>query len=223
MKTQKDYQKLAARTSGANGKSYVPSAFGPFEPIPKDVIVRIETCSLGLIGELGEFADHIKKVVGHGHPLDHALCQKELGDISWYIAEAYSMFGLDAPDEDIDEAYTRLKKELEEGDAKYKEETGEEVDNLRAVCSILRKMSAAVGAVGGMIEGTMYGGAIFRFIKPHEYRKMVDMLGGMLMTVELRLGFTFREILELNVEKLRKRYPTGFSSEHSVNRKPEDV
>lgn len=218
MKTQKDYQALAARTSGADGKSYVPSAFGPFHEIPKDVVVRIETCSMGLIGELGEFADHIKKVVGHGHALDRAVCLKELGDISWYIAEAYSMFGLEAPDEDIDEAHARLKKELEEGDAKYKEETGEEVDNLQVVCSVLRKMSAAVGAIGGMIEGTMYGGAIFRFIKPHEYRKMVDMLGGMLMTVELRLGFTFREVLEANVEKLRKRYPDGFRSEDSINR-----
>lgn len=223
MKTHKDYQALAARTSGANGKSYVPSKFGPMTPIPKEVIVRIETCSMGLIGEIGEFADHIKKVVGHGHPIDRTVCLKELGDISWYIAEAYSMFGLEAPDEDIDRADTEFSKILVDVDAKYKEENGEEVDNLRAVCSLLRKMSASVAAIGGMIEGTMYGGAIFKFIRPAEYRTMLDMLNGMLMTILLRLGFTFREVLEANIEKLKKRYPTGFSSEHSVNRKPEDV
>ncbi len=219
MKTQKDYQVLAARTSGANGVSYVPSKFGPLTEIPKEVVVRIETCSLGLIGEVGELADHIKKVIGHGHPIDHALCQKELGDISWYIAEAYSMFGLEAPDDDIDEAYTTFKTELLKADGRYQEDHGRPIDNMRQVASLLRKMSASVGAIGGMIEGTFYGGAIFRYIPPSELRTMLDMLSGMTTTVTLRLGFTFREIYELNIEKLKKRYPEGFKSEDSINRK----
>lgn len=219
MKSPKDYQALAARTSGANGVSYVPSKFGPLTEIPKEVIVRIETCSLGLIGEVGELADHIKKVIGHGHPIDHALCQKELGDISWYIAEAYSMFGLEAPDDDIDEAYTTFKADLQKADARYQDAHERPIDNMRQVASLLRKMSASVGAIGGMIEGALYGGAIFRYIPPSDLRTMLDMLSGMTNTVALRLGFTFREILELNIEKLKKRYPEGFKSEDSINRK----
>lgn len=34
------------------------------------------------------------------------------------------------------------------------------------------------------------------------------------------IGVTLDEIGELNIEKLRKRYPTGFSVERSVNREP---
>ena len=32
------------------------------------------------------------------------------------------------------------------------------------------------------------------------------------------LGYTLEEIMQMNVEKLRKRYPAGFSSDRSVNR-----
>lgn len=46
--------------------------------------------ALGLTGESGEFADMIKKVRFHGHPLDEELrlkLVKELGDVLWYIAQ----------------------------------------------------------------------------------------------------------------------------------------
>jgi len=223
MKTQRDYQKLAARTSGAKGVSHAPSKYGPLQPVPEAVIVRIETCSLGLIGELGEFADHIKKVVGHGHPLDKALCLKELGDIAWYVAEAYSMFGLEAPDEDIDELYARFKKELEEGDAAYAEEEGVPLDNMRAVCSLLRKMSALVAFVGFENVVTRAsrtnGPPKYPLLAPGYFQQMLDMIGGMLLTLILRIGLTFREVYEANIEKLKARYPEGFNSEDSINRK----
>lgn len=52
---------------------------------------------LGLNGEAGEIADHVKKAVFHGHTLDHVALAKELGDILWYVAQAAtaSGFGLD--------------------------------------------------------------------------------------------------------------------------------
>ena len=42
--------------------------------------------ALGLTGEAGETADHIKKYLGHGHDLDIDAVEKELGDVLWYIA-----------------------------------------------------------------------------------------------------------------------------------------
>lgn len=36
------------------------------------------------------------------------------------------------------------------------------------------------------------------------------------------LGFSLSDVLETNVEKLRKRYPDGFSTERSINRKTDD-
>lgn len=91
----------------------------------------LAVCALGLAGEAGEVADLIKKVVGHGHPLDEATKKKlakELGDVAWYLA-----------------------------------------------------------------------------------------------VVSLRLGFPLSHVCMTNVEKLRARYPEGFSTERSLNRAPEDV
>ncbi|MEO5904724.1 MAG: nucleoside triphosphate pyrophosphohydrolase family protein [Gemmatimonadaceae bacterium] len=51
----------------------------------------LNNAALGLAGESGEIADHVKKVMFHGHPLDHATCDKiakEIGDILWYCAMA---------------------------------------------------------------------------------------------------------------------------------------
>ena len=37
------------------------------------------------------------------------------------------------------------------------------------------------------------------------------------------LGYTLEEVLEMNVKKLRARYPEGFEVERSVSRKTDDV
>src|SRR6476619_6622287 len=49
----------------------------------------LTSAALGLSGESGEIADHIKKIVYHGHPLDDETRDKiatEIGDILWYCA-----------------------------------------------------------------------------------------------------------------------------------------
>ena len=67
--TMEHYQKAAMRTlSGA-------SADAP-----------LLTCALGLAGEGGEIADHVKKVLFHGHETDPTKLVKELGDVLWYVA-----------------------------------------------------------------------------------------------------------------------------------------
>ena len=48
---------------------------------------------LGLTGEAGEFADHMKKVVFHGQELNKELAIKELGDCMWYLAFAARTIG----------------------------------------------------------------------------------------------------------------------------------
>lgn len=106
------YQDLALRTASA--ESLV------------DAGTMLNAAALGLNGEAGEIADHVKKVMFHGHPLDDATrdkIAKEIGDILWYCA---------------------------------------------------------MGARG--------------------------------------LGLGLGEIVEMNVEKLKKRYPEGFSSDRSLNR-----
>ncbi|MEO1208938.1 MAG: nucleoside triphosphate pyrophosphohydrolase family protein [Cyanobacteria bacterium J06638_20] len=54
------------------------------DDLPREVALTV--WALGLCGEAGEVADHIKKHVGHGHPLNRDYIKKELGDVLWYIS-----------------------------------------------------------------------------------------------------------------------------------------
>lgn len=106
------YQALALRTASSESTA--------------SELTLLDAAALGLSGESGEIADHVKKILYHGHPLDDETrdkIAKELGDILWYCA---------------------------------------------------------IGAKG--------------------------------------IGMSLAEIAVMNVDKLRKRYPDGFSMEQSLNR-----
>ena len=49
--------------------------------------------SLGLCGESGEVADHVKKNAFHGHALNDQAIMKELGDILFYLNLAADLLG----------------------------------------------------------------------------------------------------------------------------------
>ncbi len=46
----------------------------------------IKLALIGLQGELGEIADPLKKHLWHGHEVDLAHLQDEIGDVMWYLA-----------------------------------------------------------------------------------------------------------------------------------------
>ena len=70
-----EYQKLAARTLiDAPGFTLT------------DADAMLAWNAMGLAGEAGEVADHVKKRVFHRHDLDETKLRKELGDCLWYIA-----------------------------------------------------------------------------------------------------------------------------------------
>ena len=76
------YQSLAGRTSNPD-LSY------------REALVY---AALGMAGESGEVANHVKKFAAHGHDLDIDYLADELGDVLWYIAEAASAAGLSLVD-----------------------------------------------------------------------------------------------------------------------------
>lgn len=51
--------------------------------------------AIGLAGEAGEVAEHIKKGVFHRHGIDLPKLEKELGDTLWYAAALCTTLGLD--------------------------------------------------------------------------------------------------------------------------------
>jgi NTP pyrophosphatase (non-canonical NTP hydrolase) len=76
--TLDEYQQLAARTLSA-GQS------------PDQ---RLANAALGLTGEAGEVAEHVKKHLFHGTPLDRDAIVKELGDCLWYVAALAGVLGV---------------------------------------------------------------------------------------------------------------------------------
>jgi NTP pyrophosphatase (non-canonical NTP hydrolase) len=76
--TMNQYQKLAEKTSGAG----------------EDGERRQIIAALGMAGEAGEFANMIKKLTAHGHPISNEELAEEIGDVLWYLAEAATACGL---------------------------------------------------------------------------------------------------------------------------------
>lgn len=64
----------------------------------EDTNIRLSVRALGLAGEAGEFADMIKKVVGHGHEIDYDKMAAELGDVLWYVANLADSLNFDLND-----------------------------------------------------------------------------------------------------------------------------
>lgn len=81
--TANDYQRAAMRT--ASGMNYENHGM---------LINGI----LGLCGESGEVADHVKKASFQGHELDTKHIAEELGDVSWYLAVTAHAIGYDLGD-----------------------------------------------------------------------------------------------------------------------------
>ena len=54
----------------------------------------VTIAALGLTGEAGEIADHIKKYLGQGHELARTAIIEELGDVLWYIVMMSDVLGV---------------------------------------------------------------------------------------------------------------------------------
>lgn len=78
------YQEQAARTL----------LDAPGFDIPAQEIMLLWN-AIGLAGEAGEVAEHIKKGVLHQHGVDANKLGKELGDVLWYVAGLCTKAGLD--------------------------------------------------------------------------------------------------------------------------------
>ena len=76
--TLDEYQQLAART------------LSPHQTPDQ----RLANAALGLTGEAGEVAEHVKKHLFHATPLDRDAVVKELGDCLWYVAALAGTIGV---------------------------------------------------------------------------------------------------------------------------------
>lgn len=142
----------------------------------------------GLAGEAGEVIDLIKKVVYHGHDADRDTLRGELGDVCWYIAGLLDLHKI--PDNEVS-CYL---------DGSWARTWDFSLD-LRYACNKLIQASALVQTGGGT----------------YVRRNLTDCLIS-IEQISALYDLTLSDVFEANVDKLRERYPSGFSSERSINR-----
>lgn len=73
---------------------YQQAALRTKAPQSEEPLLDLCIAALGLAGEAGEFADYIKRLVGHKHPEDQSHAAKELGDVLWYLASCADEIGM---------------------------------------------------------------------------------------------------------------------------------
>ena len=156
---------------------------------------RILNGCMGLIGESGEVVDLVKKWKFQSG--DHAQLPKdkmieELGDVLWYCAEVSTGMGSDM---------IRVQKRRGLNGLTYDGKIHLEV-------LFLSKLAQSMTDV--LIYADEWSPDPMVVVI-----RIMDVIGYMLKTY---CGSTLEECMERNIEKLKKRYPCGFSPERSIHR-----
>lgn len=157
----------------------------------------------GLSSEVGEIVELMQ-----GVEIDSTHMQKELGDWMWYWSLMGHAYGLANSFSAMTDMVPKFQSVLQE--------TEDWAPHPRMGTTLV-------------IET----GAINEFVKKHWFHKHtpdVAVMGRLLYSslrawIEIvnHYGYDASEILGTNIEKLRKRYPEGFSTERSLNRAPGDI
>jgi NTP pyrophosphatase (non-canonical NTP hydrolase) len=149
--------------------------------------------ALGLLTEVSELAEAL---VSSNAPKGTEYIKKELGDIIWfanYIYHSYvpSNLNLVMP----------IPMEIAQP-------FGQEVLALQI----------RAGNIGSMIKAHLY------YNKPFDLVSLVENLNEIVVSVNMvckGFGFTFQEVLQTNIDKLRQRYPEQYTDQDAIERKDE--
>lgn len=80
-------------------------------------------------------------------------------------------------------------------------------------------LTSEAGEVAGIMQKVYQGHA---FDKEHIKKELGDCLWMIAEACEA-LDFTMDDVMQLNIDKLKARYPEGFTAENSLHRKDGDV
>ena len=149
----------------------------------------------GLTTEVAEVIDQYKRHWFYKKPLDIVNLKEELGDIMWYVAVGLHALEREFPDVqpvDADETYEAMTD-------KY----------------ILGKMVKY--STSPTIQGFCYAEDWDVDARNYFQHDLINLLG-FLNVFAKRIGTTLQEAAYLNIVKLSKRYPAGFTEFNALNR-----
>lgn len=95
----------------------------------------------------------------------------------------------------------------------------ENLYNSQVEMHALHGMASEVGELHAIYQKLYQGHA---FDKEHVMRELGDLMWFIAEYCTV-MGFELDKIMELNIEKLKLRYPEGFDSEHSLHRENGDI
>lgn len=155
---------------------------------------------LGIITEAGELADIFKKELAYGKPIDKANLKEEIGDLTWYIANlaTHHDFKLDVFSE-----FKGLPADLN-GYIKKMDQDG--FNTALTVLEFGKIAHSIVHRHPCMIHHN-------NFLRS----RIGEMLSALTMICILQ-DVNFEECLDLNINKLKVRFPEKFTEENALNR-----
>jgi NTP pyrophosphatase (non-canonical NTP hydrolase) len=162
--------------------------------------------TMGMAGEAGELLDAIKKNYVYNKALDYTNIIEELGDFEWYAEALRQSLGVTRDFVDIVETSEMLDASAAEffGAAKKAPlifyATG--LASLAAQGAVSAAWDLALGTITE-IEG---------------YLELLKRSDEILLKFYEEIGTSRRAVLHSNVEKLKKRYPAGYTDTAAVAR-----
>ena len=159
---------------------------------------QVTMLALGIAGETGEIVDVVKKQLYHGHDDGALALEEEIGDLLWYLANLASLFDIPFPDS------------MPPAD-------GWEQADIADLALELADMSGSIARFVGaadLIDVYRDMGQATRYISnliPH-FLQVMSTLGAV-------KAMALSAIAGRNIQKLRDRYPEGFSQNRSKLRR----
>ena len=182
-----------------NFKEYIPTAMRTCKPLP--FTEHINHMGLGIVGEMGEIVDQLKKAYVYGKAIDQVNIVEEVGDVAYHVAGVVQF-------------YPNLHSFIESDELKNSinyEKLAEAKSNITRTI-LLNTMSAANLVVD---MGTLADEAGEPSDDGEEVAKTLCVF---LFATAVLLDVDLAEAFEVNIAKLAKRYGDKYSDYAAINR-----
>lgn len=163
---------------------------------------RIAMCALGMADELSEIAEAMVAPPGCSYSVNHESVLEEIGDFLWYSSVMLSTFN-----EPLAQSDGSLFAVFPDKSAMPITDNGE------LILQALRVLTHVVGRAKHI-----------RYhdhpIKSHKDEMVgaIRLVLGWMDTLAKELGSSLQFVADVNLKKLKLRYPDGFDAQRSINR-----